>query len=67
MFAMAASAMYHLLQDGRFDALGIVAGSVEGFALVTRQYLAMRDVRGLCPTGWPNASRTSANWPTPTR
>ncbi|MER7419686.1 bifunctional diguanylate cyclase/phosphodiesterase [Micromonospora peucetia] len=46
MFAMAASAMYHLLQDGRFDALGIVAGSVEGFALVARQYLALRDVRG---------------------
>ncbi|MCX4386200.1 bifunctional diguanylate cyclase/phosphodiesterase [Micromonospora peucetia] len=46
MFAMAASAMYHLLQDGRFDALGIVAGSVEGFALVTRQYLTLRDVRG---------------------
>ncbi|MFG1888564.1 putative bifunctional diguanylate cyclase/phosphodiesterase [Micromonospora sp. NPDC049051] len=46
MFAMAASAMYHLLQDGRFDALGIVAGSTEGFALVTRQYLTLRDVRG---------------------
>ncbi|MEV4661607.1 bifunctional diguanylate cyclase/phosphodiesterase [Micromonospora echinofusca] len=46
MFAMAASAMYHLLQDGRFDALGIVAGSVEGFALVTRQYLTLHDVRG---------------------
>ncbi|WP_372495151.1 putative bifunctional diguanylate cyclase/phosphodiesterase, partial [Micromonospora phytophila] len=46
MFAMAASAMYHLLQDGRFDALGIVAGSVEGFALVARQYLTLHDVRG---------------------
>ncbi|WP_433394011.1 putative bifunctional diguanylate cyclase/phosphodiesterase [Micromonospora sp. KLBMP9576] len=46
MFAMAASAMYHLLQDGHFDALGIVAGSVEGFALVTRQYLTLRDLRG---------------------
>ncbi|MFY1598649.1 putative bifunctional diguanylate cyclase/phosphodiesterase [Micromonospora sp. WMMD737] len=46
MFAMAASAMYHLLQDGRFDALGIVAGSAEGFALVTRQYLTLHDVRG---------------------
>ncbi|MGN9777769.1 putative bifunctional diguanylate cyclase/phosphodiesterase [Micromonospora sp. H33] len=45
MFAMAASAMYHLLQDGRFDALGIVAGSVEGFALVARQYLTLHDVR----------------------
>ncbi|MCX4473998.1 EAL domain-containing protein [Micromonospora sp. NBC_01655] len=45
MVAMAASAMYHLLQGGRFDALGIVAGSVEGFALVARQYLALNDVR----------------------
>nr|WP_200211666.1 bifunctional diguanylate cyclase/phosphodiesterase [Micromonospora veneta] len=46
MFAMAASAMYHVLQGGRFDAFGIVAGSVEGFALVARQYLALHDVRG---------------------
>ncbi|MFE9690378.1 putative bifunctional diguanylate cyclase/phosphodiesterase [Micromonospora sp. NPDC005806] len=46
MFAMAASAMYHLVQGGRFDAFGIVAGSVEGFALVARQYLALNDVRG---------------------
>ncbi|MCW3839660.1 EAL domain-containing protein [Micromonospora yasonensis] len=46
MFAMAASAMYHLVQGGRFDAYGIVAGSVEGFALVARQYLALNDVRG---------------------
>ncbi|MEU8186692.1 putative bifunctional diguanylate cyclase/phosphodiesterase [Micromonospora carbonacea] len=45
MGAMAASAMYHLLQGGRFDALGIVAGSLEGFALVARQYLALHDVR----------------------
>ncbi|MGC4805270.1 putative bifunctional diguanylate cyclase/phosphodiesterase [Micromonospora sp. DT233] len=45
MLAMAVSAMYHLIQGGRFDALGIVAGSVEGFALVTRQYLALHDVR----------------------
>ncbi|WP_230416825.1 putative bifunctional diguanylate cyclase/phosphodiesterase [Micromonospora tarapacensis] len=45
MVAMAASAMYHLLQDGRFDALGIVAGSVEGFALVARQHLTLHDVR----------------------
>ncbi|WP_436837570.1 putative bifunctional diguanylate cyclase/phosphodiesterase [Micromonospora rifamycinica] len=45
MFAMAASAMYHLVQGGRFDALGIVAGSLEGFALVTRQYLTLNDVR----------------------
>ncbi|WP_433130320.1 putative bifunctional diguanylate cyclase/phosphodiesterase [Micromonospora sp. CA-240977] len=46
MVAMAASAMYHLAQDGRFTAAGIVAGSVEGFALVARQYLTLRDVRG---------------------
>ncbi|MFI7430532.1 putative bifunctional diguanylate cyclase/phosphodiesterase [Micromonospora sp. NPDC049836] len=46
MFAMAASAMYHLAQGGRFDAFGIIAGSVEGFALVARQYLALNDVRG---------------------
>ncbi|MGR6317739.1 putative bifunctional diguanylate cyclase/phosphodiesterase [Micromonospora soli] len=46
MFAMAASAMYHLVEGGRFDAFGIVAGSVEGFALVARQYLALNDVRG---------------------
>ncbi|MFF5071995.1 putative bifunctional diguanylate cyclase/phosphodiesterase [Micromonospora olivasterospora] len=46
MLAMAASAMYHLLEGGRFDALGIVAGSVEGFALVARQQLTLNDVRG---------------------
>ncbi|WP_425412661.1 putative bifunctional diguanylate cyclase/phosphodiesterase [Micromonospora halophytica] len=46
MFAMAGSAMYHLVQGGRFDALGIVAGSVEGFALVARQYLTLNDMRG---------------------
>ncbi|WBB82382.1 bifunctional diguanylate cyclase/phosphodiesterase [Micromonospora sp. WMMD882] len=46
MIAMAASAGYHLLQDGRFDAYGITAGSLEGFALVTRQYLTLHDMRG---------------------
>ncbi|MEV6690562.1 bifunctional diguanylate cyclase/phosphodiesterase [Micromonospora sp. NPDC051196] len=45
MAAMAGSAMYHLLQDGRFDALGIIAGSVEGFALVARQHLTLHQVR----------------------
>ncbi|MDM4722889.1 bifunctional diguanylate cyclase/phosphodiesterase [Micromonospora sp. WMMA1363] len=45
MLAMVASAMYHLVQDGRFDALAIVAGSVQGFALVARQYLTLHDVR----------------------
>ncbi|MFB9542311.1 putative bifunctional diguanylate cyclase/phosphodiesterase [Micromonospora sagamiensis] len=46
MIAMAASAAYHLLQDGRFDAFAITAGSLEGFALVTRQYLTLHDMRG---------------------
>ncbi|MFC0098677.1 putative bifunctional diguanylate cyclase/phosphodiesterase [Micromonospora marina] len=46
MFAMAASAIYHLVQGGGFDGYAIVAGTVEGFALVTRQYLALNDVRG---------------------
>ncbi|MFC0005781.1 putative bifunctional diguanylate cyclase/phosphodiesterase [Micromonospora siamensis] len=46
MLGMAASAMYHLAQGGRFDALAIVAGSLEGFALVARQYLTLNDVRG---------------------
>jgi diguanylate cyclase (GGDEF)-like protein len=46
MAAMAASAMYHLMQGGRFDGFGIVAGSVEGFALVARQYLTLNDMRG---------------------
>ncbi|PZW03363.1 diguanylate cyclase (GGDEF) domain-containing protein [Micromonospora phaseoli] len=45
MVALVASAMYHLLQDGRFDGLAIAAGSVEGFALVARQYLTLHDVR----------------------
>nr|WP_233257795.1 bifunctional diguanylate cyclase/phosphodiesterase [Micromonospora sp. S4605] len=44
--AMAASAVYHLSQDGRFGALAVAAGSVEGFALVTRQFLTLHDVRG---------------------
>ncbi|WP_374251158.1 putative bifunctional diguanylate cyclase/phosphodiesterase [Micromonospora sp. R77] len=46
MAAMAASAMYHLFQGGRFDAFGIIAGSMEGFALVARQHLTLSDVRG---------------------
>ncbi|WP_326560515.1 putative bifunctional diguanylate cyclase/phosphodiesterase [Micromonospora sp. NBC_01796] len=45
MLAMAVSAMYHLLRMGDFTVLGIVSGSVEGFALVARQSLALRDVR----------------------
>ncbi|MDG4829419.1 bifunctional diguanylate cyclase/phosphodiesterase [Solwaraspora sp. WMMD1047] len=45
MLAMVASATYHLLRGGTFDGLGIIAASVEGFALVARQYLALADVR----------------------
>jgi diguanylate cyclase (GGDEF)-like protein len=46
MLAMAVSAVYHLLRDGAFTLPGIVAGIVEGFALVARQSVALRDVRG---------------------
>jgi diguanylate cyclase len=45
MAAMAASALYHLARGGAFDLVGIVAGSLNGFALVGRQFLALRDVR----------------------
>ncbi|MFG2060192.1 putative bifunctional diguanylate cyclase/phosphodiesterase [Micromonospora sp. NPDC048871] len=45
MAAMAGSAMYHLLRGGQFDALGIIAGSVEGFALVARQHLTLHLLR----------------------
>ncbi|MEV1332075.1 bifunctional diguanylate cyclase/phosphodiesterase [Micromonospora costi] len=44
--AMTAAAMYHLLEGGRFTALSILASAVEGFALVARQSLALRDLRG---------------------
>ena len=46
MLAMAVSAVYHLVIGGDFKGLGVVAGIVEGFALVARQYLALTDVRG---------------------
>ncbi|WP_442933596.1 putative bifunctional diguanylate cyclase/phosphodiesterase [Micromonospora sp. CPCC 206060] len=45
MVAMALSAMYHLLRQGDFDGYGIVAGSLEGFALVARQHVTLRDLR----------------------
>ncbi|WP_091554685.1 putative bifunctional diguanylate cyclase/phosphodiesterase [Micromonospora pattaloongensis] len=45
MIAMAVAGMYHVLREGEFTAVGIAAGSVEGFALVARQYLALLDVR----------------------
>jgi diguanylate cyclase (GGDEF)-like protein len=46
MAAMAASALYHLLRGGDFGMMLIVAGSLEGFTLVGRQYFALRDVQG---------------------
>ena len=45
MAAMAASALYHLVRGGDFDLVGIVTGSLEGFVLVARQFLALRDVK----------------------
>jgi diguanylate cyclase (GGDEF)-like protein len=45
MLAMAGSAAYHLLLGGDFTAHGIAAGSIEGFVLVARQYLALVDVK----------------------
>ncbi|MEU4676063.1 bifunctional diguanylate cyclase/phosphodiesterase [Micromonospora sp. NPDC023737] len=45
MFAMTVSATYHLVQGGRFTPLTVAVCAVEGFALVARQYLAVRDVR----------------------
>ena len=63
---MAASAMYHLAQDGRFDRAGIVAGSVEGFALVAGS-TSPSATSGGTPTGWPSGRRTSVSWRTPTR
>jgi diguanylate cyclase (GGDEF)-like protein len=46
MAAMAGSAVHHLLTGGEFTGPGVAAGIVEGFALVARQSLALRDVRG---------------------
>ncbi|TDC36517.1 bifunctional diguanylate cyclase/phosphodiesterase [Micromonospora sp. 15K316] len=45
MLAMTVSATYHLVQGGRFTPLSVGICAVEGFALVARQYLAVRDVR----------------------
>jgi len=46
MLAMAFAAIYHLLVDGRFMMSGALGWIVAGFALVTRQYLALVDLRG---------------------
>ena len=43
--AMLGALGYHLLVGGTFDAFAFVGVSVEGFALVARQYLAVGDVR----------------------
>jgi diguanylate cyclase (GGDEF)-like protein len=45
MVAMVAALGYHLARGGEFGLWGFVGASVEGFALVGRQFLALRDVR----------------------
>jgi diguanylate cyclase (GGDEF)-like protein len=45
MVAMIGSAIYFFSRGGRVDALGLAAASVEGLALVARQYLALVDVK----------------------
>ena len=45
MVAMAGTAVYHVLAGGMFDTMGVIAGSLEGFALVGRHYVALCDVR----------------------
>ena len=45
MVVMVGALGYHLARGGAFDLYGFLGASVEGFALVGRQYLALRDVR----------------------
>ena len=45
MVAMVVALGYHLARGGDFDLYGYLGASVEGFALVGRQFLALRDVR----------------------
>ena len=45
MIAMIGSAMYHMSIGGEVDAIGATAASVEGLVLVSRQYLALVDVK----------------------
>ncbi len=45
MIAMIGSAMYHMSVGGQVDAIGVAAASVEGLVLVSRQYLALADVK----------------------
>ncbi|GAB3800911.1 hypothetical protein GCM10027605_17340 [Micromonospora zhanjiangensis] len=46
MTAMVGAGLLYLLRDGAFTLPGVAAAAVEGFALVARQSLALRDVRG---------------------
>ena len=45
MIAMVTALAYHIVAGGTFDFYGFVGATVEGFALVFRQSLALRDVR----------------------
>ncbi|WP_353050979.1 bifunctional diguanylate cyclase/phosphodiesterase [Actinoplanes sp. NBRC 101535] len=45
MLAVLAALGYHLARGGAVDVLGYFGASVEGLALVARQYLALADVR----------------------
>ncbi|PRY31280.1 putative bifunctional diguanylate cyclase/phosphodiesterase [Pseudosporangium ferrugineum] len=45
MAAMVIAGTYHLLAGGEFGGFGFIGASVEGFALVGRQYLALGDVK----------------------
>ena len=45
VFAMIGAAGYHLSVGGRIDTAGFAAASVEGVILVSRQYLALIDVK----------------------
>ena len=45
VLAMAVSGMIHVMAGGQITTMGIALGSLEGFALVVRQMVALRDVR----------------------
>ncbi len=45
VLSMIAAAVYHLRAHGRVDAVGLAAASVQGVMLVSRQYLAVIDVK----------------------
>ncbi|KHD75492.1 putative bifunctional diguanylate cyclase/phosphodiesterase [Actinoplanes utahensis] len=46
MLAMLGALGYHLARGGTMDVFGYLGASIEGLALVARQYLALDDVRG---------------------